>query len=162
MAARFSYPLSKVTPFFAAMLFAFVGESCVAILAISRSSIDSGYLYFSSVMFFLAIASAISGILYYLKHLPISIEQDGIRSYAFGTLNKFLSWSEVKGIEKRRGLDLISGKIRDFYFVRSLDKQIQFDDWLLNLKEFLDLLNSFATQHGIQIVFVDNSPLTRS
>lgn len=161
MPALFKYRLSAMLPMYAGMPIAMAVEGGFAALVIKRSYIDESYLYFAAALLFLATLSAVAGINFYLKHLPISISQTGISSYLLGKRAKTISWRDVRKIERTRGSELSYSSNVTAYRIMGINGAIRFDDRLKDLRSLLDLLNVYICEHRIPILSIDKRMDTR-
>jgi hypothetical protein len=147
------------------MLVAPAGGTSMIILglyALTRPNAVEKNYWFASLIFFLIAAALLSlGGLGLLFHRPISIDEEGAKSYLFGRELKHISWSEVSGIERRRYTDPQRSIARYKYSIYGRGGRIWFDDQLRNLRDALDLINRFAHKNSIELIEIDSGIDTR-
>jgi hypothetical protein len=97
----------------------------------------------------------------FLKHRPISIDESGASAYFFGRPLRHINWYEVSRIERRRYIDPQRSIARYKYSIYGPEGRIWFDDQLLNARNALDTLNTFAHKNGVELIEIDAGIDTR-
>lgn len=124
-------------------------------LAITAVHTGRNYIYAGVLCGALAAFFVYAFARFYLQHRPLRITSDGIETLSFGRRWLFISWKDVRCIEKIDYFEALKGRQSTMFYIHCPNGKIQFDANIQDVHGLLARLNEYIAQHGIAVTWRD-------